>query len=672
MGQIDRQRRPELITFRSPRANLASRCGAYRVFVMQDRTAVADGHNASAGLKALRRELRAVREHVLAFEREMAPTIASAHPEQAVSARNLVDYLGLRQLDLRNLQDRLASVGLSSLGRSEGQVMPALDAVLGVLDRLLGYAPAPEAESDSLTRISSMAEGEQRLAMQAVDLLGAEPASRRTRIMVTLDGTLLEQPDLIRDLIASGMSCARINCAHDDADTWVRLAEEVRAAARELRRPCLVDMDLPGPKLRTGPLAPSPGIVRWRVRRGASGEVVAPARIWLTPAEAPEREAAGTQVSLPIPDAWLEKVKPGDSVVVRDTRDRRRSLKIREAVGRSFVAECDQAAYVAAGARVSHNRSGHRAQDATRVGVLPERDEPLVLRPGDLLDLTRPDTPGGPAELDSSGAVIHPAHIGCTAPDVFQDVYTGQAIWFDDGKIGGTVRSAATEGLRVEIVHAAPDGTKLRADKGINLPESELCLPALGAEDLADLDVAAVHADMVALSFANRPDDVAELRAALAQRANRSVGIVLKIETRRGFQNLPRILLEALHSRPVGVMIARGDLAVECGYERLAEVQEEMLWLCEAAHTPVIWATQVLEQLAKLGRPSRAEITDAAMGVRTECVMLNKGPYTLAAVRTLDNILSRMQLHQRKKRSLFRRLNVSFAMLDDEDLETQP
>ena len=61
-------------------------------------------------------------------------------------------------------------------------------------------------------------------------------------------------------------------------------------------------------------------------------------------------------------------------------------------------------------------------------------------------------------------------------------------------------------------------------------------------------------------------------------------------------------------------MIVRGDLAVEIGYQRLAEMQEEMLWVCEAAHVPVIWATQVLEHLVKKGTPSRAEMTDAAMG----------------------------------------------------------
>ncbi|HMD68778.1 MAG TPA: pyruvate kinase, partial [Chitinivibrionales bacterium] len=101
----------------------------------------------------------------------------------------------------------------------------------------------------------------------------------------------------------------------------------------------------------------------------------------------------------------------------------------------------------------------------------------------------------------------------------------------------------------------------------------------------------------------------------------------------------------------------RGDLAVECGWERLAEIQEEILWICEAAHVPVVWATQVLETVAKDGVPSRAEITDAAMGQRAECVMLNKGPHILEAIRILDDIMRRMQSHQRKKRTLLRRLS---------------
>jgi pyruvate kinase len=119
-----------------------------------------------------------------------------------------------------------------------------------------------------------------------------------------------------------------------------------------------------------------------------------------------------------------------------------------------------------------------------------------------------------------------------------------------------------------------------------------------------------------------------------------------------------------MRTRSVGIMIARGDLAVECGYQRLAEVQEEILWVCEAAHVPVIWATQVLENLAKKGTPSRSEITDAAMGERAECVMLNKGPYAVATVRVLADILRRMQAHQEKKRSMLRQLRLAASGLN--------
>jgi pyruvate kinase len=165
--------------------------------------------------------------------------------------------------------------------------------------------------------------------------------------------------------------------------------------------------------------------------------------------------------------------------------------------------------------------------------------------------------------------------------------------------------------------------------RGINLPDTPLELTALTPKDLEDLEVVVRHADIVGLSFAQSAEDVRALRQRLAELGAADLGMILKIETRRGFEHLPEMLLAAMALPATGVMIARGDLAVECGYERLAEVQEEILWACEAAHVPVVWATQVLETLAKTGLPSRAEITDAAMGGRAECVMLNKGPHVL-------------------------------------------
>ena len=131
----------------------------------------------------------------------------------------------------------------------------------------------------------------------------------------------------------------------------------------------------------------------------------------------------------------------------------------------------------------------------------------------------------------------------------------------------------------------------------------------------------------------------------------------------RGTECLPALLLEAMRGPRVGVMIARGDMAVEGGFERLAEVQEEILWLCEAAHVPVVWATEVLTSKAKKGVPTRGDITDAAMAVRADCVMMNKGPYIVEAVRMLDNILRRMQAHHDKKWGMLRELRVAQRFL---------
>ena len=222
----------------------------------------------------------------------------------------------------------------------------------------------------------------------------------------------------------------------------------------------------------------------------------------------------------------------------------------------------------------------------------------------------------------------------------------------DDGRISGEVVSVDAGVLSLRIDHAADAGSRLRAGKGVNVPGANLPISALTEKDLSDLSTVVELADLVEMSFVRDPSDVEQLLDALSRLSGDSLGIVLKIETRRAFEQLPQLLLTAMRHPRVGVMIARGDLAVECGYERLAELQEEILWLCEAAHLPVIWATQVLEQLTKTGNPSRAEISDAAMSERAECAMLNKGPYINDAVVVLDSILRRMTDHHYKKNAL--------------------
>jgi pyruvate kinase len=249
-------------------------------------------------------------------------------------------------------------------------------------------------------------------------------------------------------------------------------------------------------------------------------------------------------------------------------------------------------------------------------------------------------------------------------PRLLTEVGEGQAVWFDDGRLGGKVACVLGEGIVVEVTHAGPKGVRLKPEKGINFPDTRFGLPALGEQDRRNVFFAARRADVVALSFVNRPSDVDELRDLLEEAGVPRLGILLKIETRSGFELLPRILLAAMKGPSFGVMIARGDLAVEAGFRRLAEVQEEILWVAEAAHAPTVWATQVLEGLAKKGVPSRAEVTDAAMSARAEAVMLNKGPYIVEAIRALDDILGRMEGHQAKKTALLRPLGITRALSD--------
>lgn len=306
--------------------------------------------------------------------------------------------------------------------------------------------------------------------------------------------------------------------------------------------------------------------------------------------------------------------------------------------------------------RVSMDLAGPKI----RTGPIKSKFDAISLRKSDQLKLTNSDRPGRPRRMTTNGNVKSIARIGCSLPEVFQDVRRGDGVLFDDGKIAGVVEQVHEDHMIVKITRAKKKGQKLRALKGINFPDTELNLPALTDKDIEDLAFIAEHADIVNYSFVRQPNDLERLHHELNRLGHSQMPIILKIENPQSFENLPSLLLEAMrYSSLTGVMIARGDLAVECGWERLVEVQEEVLWMCEAAHIPAVWATQVLEGLAKKGLPTRAELTDAGAGARAECVMLNKGPNIVKAVDCLYDILSRMHEHQRKKRPLFRRLHVA-------------
>jgi pyruvate kinase len=441
-------------------------------------------------------------------------------------AHNLAHYLALRRRDLRPLQEALARWGLSSLGRSEGHALATLDAVIAVLEAATDPG-RPRLSSPPLSR--AFARGRRALDREAALALGPAPRRRGVRIMVTLGADIAGDPGLCTALVRNGMDVARINCGHDDPDTWARMIDAVRDAAAREGRSLRVLMDLSGPRARTE-------------------AVLAPPK--------------------------------------------------------------------------------------TR------------LRIGDALLLV-----AGPPRPSAACPVV----VQSALPEIVERVRPGTAVWFDEGKLGARCVERTPEGLLLRVFSARPDGEKIAAEKGINVPGVDLGLSALGPGDLDALDFVVGHADAVGYSFVQSAADVARLQDELDRRGGGAragrggLPIVAKIETERALAALPEIVVRAAGRQPLAVMIARGDLAVELGFERLAEAQEEILWLCEAAHVPVVWATQVLDRLVRKGSPSRAEITDAAMSERAECVMLNKGPHLALAIHVLDDVLCRMQAHQSKK-----------------------
>ncbi|WP_421725536.1 pyruvate kinase [Bauldia sp.] len=282
--------------------------------------------------------------------------------------------------------------------------------------------------------------------------------------------------------------------------------------------------------------------------------------------------------------------------------------------------------------------------------VLTPPDRSRV-RAGDTVLLSREVQPSEPDT---------PFQMTCTAPEILERISIGDRVSIDDGKLQGAIYGEANGGFLVRIDGGRLGGAKLRSEKGLNFPTADLGLDPLTAKDRDDLDFVVTHADMVGYSFVQTAGHVAVLQDELAKRTAdwHRLALVGKIETPRAVRNLPEIIVQAAGRQPFGVMIARGDLAVEMGFERVAEMQEEIMWLCEAAQVPAIWATQVLEDLVKDGLPSRGEMTDAAMAARAECVLLNKGPNVTAAVSVLDRLLARMADHQVKKTPTLRALHA--------------
>ena len=467
-------------------------------------------------LSQIKQELKNLNDLLLSKERQYRSLLEKTHPSQYISRHNLLRYLAFRSHDISELQYALHKQGYSSLTNAEGYVRSQ---VLAVLKHFEIY----DQDACTFETSKSLLEG------RANELYGKSPGSNIPSIMVTLKTSHARDILAVKKLLRAGMNIARINCAHDNEETWFQMILNLRKATEVTGIPCKIYMDLAGPKIRT------------KIKGSKKERVL---------------------------------VEEGDSFYLTGNEDFKSKL-------------------------------------------------PVVI---------------------------------CTIPGIISQLKEGERVFFDDGLFEAKIINLQPGAAVLEMIRVSAKKPYLKTEKGINFPDSQLSLSALTEFDEKSLTFILEHADLIGFSFVHNINDLTALQSAMQ---TKKLPIILKIETPEGFRNLPNLLFKAMEEECYGVMIARGDLAVEVGFEKMSQVQEEISLLCEAAHTPTIWATQVLETMNKSGLPTRSEITDASLGITAECVMLNKGAHTVRAIKTLRTILENSSPHHLKKRYLLSPLNIA-------------
>lgn len=485
-------------------------------------------------LNVLNQQLAKLESLMLTIEKENKNKIQHVHNTQIISAKNLLHYLALRSQDIREIQNELHEVGLSSLASAESHIRSQLQAIRQRLGTKIN-----EKNIEKCTFESSGALREEKNRF----LFGPKDIDALPSIMVTFDSSFADSYTTIKNLLLNGMNIARINCAHDDETIWIKMLDNIKKACQKTEKTCKVYMDLAGPKIRTKII--QTGHKKDKLKNN-------------------EKDKVNIEEGQII---WLD-----------------------------------------------YNKEGFNKKDTV---ISPEEE------------------------------------------NVISSLKKGDRVYIDDGIIKGEVINIKNNKAEVKITRISSEKKCIKNQKGMNFPDSDLNIPSLTSYDIACLPFICNHADLVGYSFVRKSSDLELLKTKIAEIGDKIPALIIKIETSESVRNLPDILLEGMKNEHFGVMIARGDLAVEIGFERMGEIQEEILWICEAAHVPVIWATQVLESLNKSGLATRSEITDAGHAALAECIMINKGSHTIKVIQSLINILKRSTQHRFKKRFIFRPLNIA-------------
>ena len=289
------------------------------------------------------------------------------------------------------------------------------------------------------------------------------------------------------------------------------------------------------------------------------------------------------------------------------------------------------------------NHSSHREtfetirrvteETGSRVGILGDLCGPKIrlgkMKPNSEVKAGQPFTfQTAPIEGDSDRAYISYANLPT-------EIKPGQSMMVDDGKLEFKVTAVA----QGEVITEAQNNGVLLSRKGVNLPGVKLSVPSLTEKDKDDLRFALeLGVDFIALSFVRRPEDLVETREEM-KRLGRVVPIIAKIEKTEAIDQLSAIIRES-----DGIMIARGDLGVEAPLEDVPLIQKRIINKCKALARPVITATQMLESMTEVYRPTRAEVNDVANAILdgTDAVMLSgetaSGKFPVESVKVMSRI----------------------------------
>lgn len=557
-----------------------------------------------------------------------AAAVSASYPRarHTFSAQNLKAYLAYKNNVHAEFTAALRHKGLCiSSNQHMIQSLHTLCSNLGIL----------------LPRYPAYREAPLQLAKKRKEIvLGKKHRTESPHIMVTLDTQMTAS--VIERFLLNGMSIARINCAYGEAAAWEKLIRAIRGAEDRLRRKglyegerCQIYMDLAGPKIRIGPLKKVAYPLKIGIKKNQYGQPLRAKKGFIS-----WNPTAGSHLMNEEHDFIIyasshqewHSFQQGEPLYFIDSRHKKRQFLITDVSSAGLAVTLEETAYI-------NEQTTFKSADG-QVELLVRHLETspvqIEVKKGDFVRLyLRDDIEGHPATESTT------AGIPVTLPEAFATIQQGDRVLIDDGKIQAAVRKRNNEFIDIEILF--PDTqASLKENKGINLPDCQMNenVAALTQKDKQDLVFICEHADMVGISFVHSPGDLRQLQQLMHSFSEKDLAVIAKIETREAVRNFSNILLEGLTFSKFGVMVARGDLAIEIGFEQLPVVQKEILTLCRAAHVPVILATQVLESLAKKGTPSRSELADLSFGSEFDGIMLNKGPFMEETIEFLTDSLS--------------------------------